>query len=75
MEAFNTVKENLIFEGMTKDVPQDFELYYPNEPTFGVLTNYQNHIMEVDAAGEYWGRSVILFSYLKTSKKYEKYEK
>ena len=47
---------DLTLTAMTKDVPQDFEPYYPPDPLFGVLPHA--HIMEADAAGEYWGRSV-----------------
>lgn len=47
---------DLTVTAMTKDVPQDFEPYYPPDPLFGTLPHA--HIMEADAAGEYWGRSV-----------------
>lgn len=46
---------------MSKDVPQDFEPYYPRDPLVGAFP-WLAHIVEADAAGEYWGRSVLPFA-------------
>eukprot|EP00002_Diphylleia_rotans_P014291 TRINITY_DN2785_c0_g1_i3.p1 TRINITY_DN2785_c0_g1~~TRINITY_DN2785_c0_g1_i3.p1 ORF type:complete len:684 (+),score=92.15 TRINITY_DN2785_c0_g1_i3:62-2113(+) len=51
---------DLDFVVMSKDVPQDFEPYYPDDWLFGRFS--QPHILELDCAGEYWGQSVLPFA-------------
>ncbi len=45
---------------MPKDVPQDWEPYYPHDPLIGNAGGHPTMI-EVDLAGEYWGRSKFPF--------------
>ncbi len=45
---------------MSKAVPNDFEPYYPPNPALGRVGNHQQ-ILELDSAGEYWGKSNIPF--------------
>jgi hypothetical protein len=49
---------DLTFTAMSKDVPQDFQPYYPDDWLIASLAPH-DHISEIDAAGEYWGRSII----------------
>ncbi len=44
---------------MTKDVPQDWQPYYPHNPMIGHVGN-RHQIIEMDLGNEYWGRSLIL---------------
>jgi hypothetical protein len=46
---------------MSKDVPQDWQLHYPTDPLFGRYPD-RGHVMELDAAGEYWGQSALPFA-------------
>jgi hypothetical protein len=46
---------------MTKDVPQDWQPYYPHDPLIGDV-GYRHQIVEMDLGNEYWGRSEILNS-------------
>ncbi|MDP8257031.1 MAG: hypothetical protein P9M14_14880 [Candidatus Alcyoniella australis] len=46
---------------MTKDVPQDWEPYYPHNPLIGNVGE-RDQIVEFDLAGEYWGQSKIPFA-------------
>lgn len=45
---------------MSKDVPNDWEPYYPLDPSFGAFPDRPT-IMEFDAAGEYWGVGELPF--------------
>jgi hypothetical protein len=44
---------------MTKCVPQDWEPFYPHNPLIGNVGGHPQ-IIEMDLAGEYWGRSKLL---------------
>ena len=46
---------------MSKDVPQDWQPYYPHNPLIGDVGE-RNQIIEMDLGNEYWGRSRILVS-------------
>ena len=45
---------------MSKSEPNDFEPYYPLNPLIGDVGDHPQ-ILELDAAGEYWGQSKIPF--------------
>ncbi|NOZ87498.1 MAG: hypothetical protein GXP49_14770 [Deltaproteobacteria bacterium] len=51
---------NIDFAVMSKDVPQDWEPYYPPHPLFGVYSD-RKHLMELDGAGEYCGQTILPF--------------
>lgn len=42
-----------------KEVPQDWHFYLPYGPDIGCFPGHEQ-IVEMDAAGEYWGRSLLL---------------
>jgi len=44
---------------MTKDVPQDWQPYYPHNPLIGHV-GHRHQIIEMDLGNEYWGKSSIL---------------
>ncbi len=44
---------------MTKDVPQDWQPYYPDDPLIGNV-GHRHQIIEMDLGNEYWGQSRIL---------------
>ncbi len=44
---------------MTKDVPQDWQPYYPDDPLIGDV-GHRHQIIEMDLGNEYWGQSRIL---------------
>lgn len=46
---------------MPKDVPQDWQPYYPNDPLIGNVGG-RPEVIEVDLAGEYWGQGGIPFA-------------
>ncbi|MDY0003829.1 MAG: hypothetical protein RBU30_21205 [Polyangia bacterium] len=47
------------FTVMSKDVPQDFQPFYPHDPLIGSI-GLRPHVAELDLAGEYWGQAQIL---------------
>ncbi|MDP8223975.1 MAG: hypothetical protein P9L99_11495 [Candidatus Lernaella stagnicola] len=46
---------------MSKDVPQDWQPYYPHNPLIGDV-GYRHQIIEMDLGNEYWGKGEILNS-------------
>ena len=44
---------------MSKDVPQDWQPYYPHNPLIGDI-GPRHQIVEMDLGNEYWGKSKIL---------------
>ena len=52
--------EDLGFYGMSKDQPQDWEPYYPDNKLIGDV-GPRPSVVELDLAGEYWGRSYLLW--------------
>lgn len=46
---------------MSKDVPQDWQPYYPHNPLIGDVGE-RDQIVEMDLGNEYWGHSRILVS-------------
>lgn len=52
---------DLPVQPMSKDVPQDWQLHYPLHPLLGRYPD-RGHVMELDAAGEYWGQSALPFA-------------
>jgi len=60
VEAINSYTQADIVP-MSKDVPQDWEPYYPHNVHFGNV-GPRDQVAEFDLAGEYWGRSVIPFA-------------
>lgn len=49
------------FTGMHKAEVNDWQPYNPPDPTFGRVGPHAS-ILEVDAAGEYWGQSILPFA-------------
>jgi len=52
--------QGLSFSSMHKATVQDWQPYNPPDPTFGKCGPHPS-IVELDAAGEYWGNSVLPF--------------
>ncbi len=46
---------------MSKDVPNDWQPYYPLNPAIGAVPD-RPALMELDAAGEYWGLTQLPFA-------------
>lgn len=58
LEGFSGVEPQRQVTPVTKDVPNDWQPYYPLHPGFSALAARQP-VMELDAAGEYWGQAAL----------------
>jgi len=58
-EAIRTAR-NVEFTVMTKDVPADWQPYYPNNSLIGNVAG-RPQVIEFDLGCEYWGQSMIPF--------------
>jgi hypothetical protein len=61
IEAFDQWGQRCDSSVMSKDVPQEWQPYYPDGPDIGFVGN-RRQIIEMDLAGEYWGESVLPFA-------------
>lgn len=60
LEGLSAIASERTFVQMSKDVPNDWQPYYPLDPAIGAVPG-RPVVMEVDAAGEYWGLSELPF--------------
>ncbi len=61
IDGLNRVDPARTLIPMTKEVPNDWQPYYPLDPAIGAITNRPN-LVEFDAAGEYWGQTSLPFA-------------
>lgn len=61
VESLSTIDPERYVVQMTKDVPNDWQPYYPLDSALGANPD-RDFIMELDAAGEYWGQSLVPFA-------------
>jgi hypothetical protein len=61
MQELLAVSPGFDYSVISKDVPQDWQPYYPHNVHFGNVLG-RDHVAEFDLAGEYWGLSILPFA-------------